>query len=515
MGYFLPLSEWQWTLAAIIDFDHIESESQRKMNKIIDVLAKTLTKIKIAKSGYAFLINGQKEILIPPLDMQNDRYHDQLNALSGNPLMDDLINAAKSGVSILHYQLKPVEANYEMEAHVSYFKAFDWYIVVSVPVHEIQGPAKALVTRQVLVISIIFSGGLVGAFFVVYRISRPLNRLASYAKKLPSRNFMSDDETSLAINDLPTKYKDEVGRLAESFVFMQSELKKKISELVETTASKERMKKEMAEEANRAKSEFLANMSHELRTPLNHIIGFTELIVDKYYGDLNETQEEYLNDVLTSSKHLLSLINDILDLSKIEAGKMELQKTLFELKPLLMNSLTMVKEKALKHGIQLSTDFDGVPDRIIADELRIKQVIYNLLSNAVKFTPDGGKIFLRARNHNGENGRPIPPDYADAISANEHEAGKYIQISVQDTGIGIPFNKLEMIFKPFEQADATTSRKYQGTGLGLSLCRRFIDMHGGNIWAESLGDGKGSTFSFILPVEDSLILSCDQGIQIN
>jgi len=152
--------------------------------------------------------------------------------------------------------------------------------------------------------------------------------------------------------------------------------------------------KKEAEKANKTKSEFLANMSHELRTPLNHILGFTELLLDKNLGELNASQEEYLGDVHQSSKHLLSLINDILDLAKVEAGKLELRPSGFNLRILLENSLLMIKEKALKHGINLSHHINGIPDTITADERKLKQIIYNLLSNAVKFTPDGGEIRL-------------------------------------------------------------------------------------------------------------------------
>ncbi|MCP4397619.1 MAG: hypothetical protein GY801_10015 [bacterium] len=154
------------------------------------------------------------------------------------------------------------------------------------------------------------------------------------------------------------------------------------------------MSKEAAETANRTKSEFLANMSHELRTPLNHIIGFTGLVVAKHFGDLNEVQEEYLDDVLYSSRHLLSLIDDILDLSKVEAGKLELEPSEVDVKVLLENSLLTIKEKALKHRIQLSTDMEDIPEIITADERKLRQVLYNLLSNAMKFTPDGGSIIL-------------------------------------------------------------------------------------------------------------------------
>ena len=168
------------------------------------------------------------------------------------------------------------------------------------------------------------------------------------------------------------------------------------AEKLEEKNVKLKMAVDKARESDRMKSEFLANMSHELRTPLNHIIGFTELVADKKFGDLNEVQEEYLNDALHSSKHLLSLINDVLDLSKVEAGKLELQLSEVNLKMILENSLIMIKEKVMKHKIQLSTQIDGIPETITADERKLKQILYNLLSNAVKFTPDGGKIRLTA-----------------------------------------------------------------------------------------------------------------------
>ncbi len=264
-----------------------------------------------------------------------------------------------------------------------------------------------------------------------------------------------------------------------------------------------RKSKEFAEAANQAKSEFLANMSHELRTPLNHIIGFTELVVDKNFGDLNEIQEEYLNDVLTSSRHLLSLINDILDLSKVEAGKLDLEPSDIDLKSLLESSLLMIKEKAMKHRIHLSTDIDGIPETIKADERKLKQIIYNLLSNAVKFTPDGGEIRLAA---NFALSSLLIADgdkkSHQALKPMSHELSasmKFVQISVKDTGIGLKPENLELIFDPFEQAESSSNRKYQGTGLGLSLTKRFVELHGGMIWAESDGQGKGSKFSFIIP----------------
>jgi signal transduction histidine kinase len=259
--------------------------------------------------------------------------------------------------------------------------------------------------------------------------------------------------------------------------------------------------KEQAEAANRAKSEFLANMSHELRTPLNHIIGFTELVHDKHAGELNGTQTEYLGDVLGSSRHLLSLINDILDLSKVEAGKLQLEVGEVFLPALLQNSFTMIKEKAMKHGIQLQTEIDGIPERIRGDERKLKQILYNLLSNAVKFTPDGGRVTLAAcrllsrdRQWTGGNGCTASIPFAPAVD------GEWVGISIRDTGIGVKAEDLERIFAPFEQADNSASRRFQGTGLGLSLARQFVELHGGKIWAESEGEGKGSKFSFVIPL---------------
>jgi PAS domain S-box-containing protein len=262
--------------------------------------------------------------------------------------------------------------------------------------------------------------------------------------------------------------------------------------------------KEAADAANRAKSEFLANMSHELRTPLNHIIGFTELVVAKQCGDLNEVQKDYLNDVLQSSRHLLSLINDILDLSKVEAGKLELNLAETPLRMLLEGSLSMVKEKAMKHGIRLSSDVNGIPEAIQADERKLKQILYNLLSNAVKFTQDGGSVTLSSRYlsfREGQwfspGGQPVglPWGGDDLVMKGKG----LIEISVQDTGIGIKGEDLQRIFNPFEQVESSASRKYPGSGLGLSLSRRLVELHGGKIWAESPGVGKGTKFTVVIP----------------
>jgi len=233
-------------------------------------------------------------------------------------------------------------------------------------------------------------------------------------------------------------------------------------------------KSRQLEIANRHKSEFLANMSHELRTPLNAIIGFSEVLLQGIFGDVNEKQREYLADVLGSGQHLLSLINDILDLSKIEAGRMDLELTTFAIREALESGLTIVRERAARNGIKLSAVVASDVGTIEADERKVKQILYNLLSNAVKFTPDGGRVDVSVRADNDD-----------------------VRVEVRDTGIGVAAEDQERIFEEFRQVGRERSR--EGTGLGLTLTKRFIELHGGRIWLES-SPGKGSTFAFTLPV---------------
>lgn len=262
--------------------------------------------------------------------------------------------------------------------------------------------------------------------------------------------------------------------------------------------------KEAAERANHSKSEFLANMSHEFRTPLNHIIGFTEIVVDKLFGDLNKQQEEYLNDALSSSKHLLSLINDVLDISKVEAGKQSLKLEKLNLISQLDDGLKMIRDKTLKGNIDVHFENNGCPKHIWADERKFKQILYNLLSNAEKFTPRGGQIKITADCLIRSNGKLIKKDNqllkAKVDNGDVTESDDtFIGISIQDSGIGISEEDLKRIFQPFEQVENSISRQYQGTGLGLALVKEFVELHGGNIWAESPGLDKGCTFTFILP----------------
>ncbi len=236
-------------------------------------------------------------------------------------------------------------------------------------------------------------------------------------------------------------------------------------------------KSRLLEIANRHKSEFLANMSHELRTPLNAIIGFSEVLQEHMFGEMNEKQEEYINDIHGSGQHLLSLINDILDLSKVEAGRMELDLATFDVPEAIGNALTLIKERAGRHNIDLQAALDPAVGEIKADERKFKQILLNLLSNAVKFTPESGRITVAAR----------PVD-------------SMIEVSVTDTGIGIAPEHCDAVFEEFKQVGTDYTKKAEGTGLGLALTRRFVELHGGRIWVTS-EVGKGSTFTFTLPLE--------------
>ena len=258
--------------------------------------------------------------------------------------------------------------------------------------------------------------------------------------------------------DVPNQ--DELGKLAANLNRMSEELGRLYGAL---------------DAANRHKSEFLASMSHELRTPLNAIIGFSEVLKEGLIGELTAKQSEYARDIHSSGHHLLSLINDILDLSKIEAGHMELVATSFNLPIALENAITLVRERASRHGLSLELQIDVRLGDFVADERKFKQILLNLLSNAVKFTSEGGKIGVKT----------VP--VADGI-----------EVSVSDTGIGIALEDQELIFEEFRQVGSDYTKKREGTGLGLTLTRKFVEMHGGRIWVQA-ELGQGSTFTFTLP----------------
>jgi signal transduction histidine kinase len=289
-------------------------------------------------------------------------------------------------------------------------------------------------------------------FVLSWSVIGPIQRIDSRLAAIASGDFSGHvDATN----------RDELGALAANVNQMNDELRRLYREL---------------ETASQHKSDFLANMSHELRTPLNAIIGFSQVLREEMVGDVNEKQLEYLDDILSSGNHLLSLINDVLDLSKVEAGQVELELAPFSLQEALERGVAMVRERATRDGVQIRLAANPDVDVVAGDERRIRQVIFNLLSNAVKFTPAGGSVDVWATQDNGE-----------------------VTVSVADTGRGIAAEDLRRIFEEFRQTDAGIEQG-EGTGLGLALSKRLVELHGGRIWAES-ELGTGSTFVFTLPAK--------------
>jgi signal transduction histidine kinase/CheY-like chemotaxis protein len=293
---------------------------------------------------------------------------------------------------------------------------------------------------------------LVLGFAISSSLSRPVQRMDVRLAELAEGDF------SRRV-DVPNR--DELGTLAANLNRMNDELGGLYHKL---------------ETASRAKSDFLANMSHELRTPLNAIIGFSEVLLEQMFGPLNDKQAEYLGDIVTSGRHLLLLINDTLDLSKIEAGKMELELTTFALPTVLEDGVTMVRERAARHSIECRVDAGPDLDEVEADERKVKQVVFNLLSNAVKFTPDGGHVEVHARRVRDR-----------------------AEVTVTDTGVGIDPADRERIFEEFQQAG-----QQEGSGLGLALARSIVALHGGQLSVES-ERGSGSMFTFTLPIRQTAV----------
>jgi signal transduction histidine kinase len=339
-----------------------------------------------------------------------------------------------------------------------------WRVFVEQPESAAFAPLSGKIWKTALLIAAFVAVAVGLSILLARRLVRPIKRLQVAAEAIGAGAY--DERIEL-------DRKDELGALASAFNVMAERVQELIGGLERRVAERTKA----LEIASKHKSDFLANMSHELRTPLNAIVGFSQVLKQKLFGQVNEKQEEYLDDILSSADHLLALINDILDLSKVEAGQVELEVGLFSLREALERGVVMVRERASKNGVRLQLELDPSVDLVQGDERRIRQVVFNLLSNAVKFTPQGGEIDVSAARVDGE-----------------------VHVAVRDTGPGIGVQDQVRIFEEFQQARDTNGERPEGTGLGLALTKSLVELHGGRIWVDS-EPGRGSTFTFTLPVE--------------
>jgi signal transduction histidine kinase len=350
-----------------------------------------------------------------------------------------------------------------------------WKVFVEQPESEAFAPIRGKIWRTALLLAGFLAAGIGLSVLLARRLVRPVKRMQTAAARIGGGAY--EERIELDRRDELGGLADELNRMAASLQALVKGLEEKVEErtgeLQQALVELSQKSREL-EVASRHKSQFLANMSHELRTPLNAIAGFSQVLQQKLFGEINEKQDEYLADILSSANHLLSLINDILDLSKVEAGQVELEVVTFSLREALERGVMMMRELAIKNGVQLELDADTGVELVEGDERRIQQVIFNMLSNAVKFTPEGGRVDVSTAVQNGD-----------------------VQVAIRDTGPGIAPEDQERIFEEFQQTDVGAEQA-EGTGLGLALSKRLVELHGGRLWVES-EVGKGSTFVFTLP----------------
>jgi signal transduction histidine kinase len=361
---------------------------------------------------------------------------------------------------------------------LSAFESVDppgWRVFVEEPLSEAFASIQAAIWRTAGLLVVFLLVAIATSVLLARNLARPIEAIQVAAAKIGSGSLDQRIETSSRdeLGALADEFNRMAARLQASYAGLEQQVEERTRELARALAELDEKTREL-EAASHHKSEFLANMSHELRTPLNAISGFSQVLRKQLLGEINEKQAEYLDDVLASARHLLSLIDDVLDLAKVEAGQIELEVMPFSLREALERGVVIVRERALREEVRITLSSDPGVDTVTGDERRIRQVLFNLLSNAVKFAPAGSSVNVAAARVDGE-----------------------VRVSVTDSGPGIAVEDQVRIFEEFQQAAAGKEQR-EGTGLGLALSRRLVELHGGHIWVDS-EVGKGSTFVFTLP----------------
>jgi signal transduction histidine kinase len=421
-------------------------------------------------SGYAYAVDTRGQLIAHP-DVDLVRANTSFAAL---PQVQAALRAAASGPADAVTTGRDQDGT-EVLSAFQRIESFGWHVFVEEPRSEAFAPLTSAIWRTALLLVAFLLLAIATSVLLARRLVRPIEAIQAAAAKIGSGAL--DQRIEIETNDelgaLAEQFNRMAAQLQESYASLERKVEERTRELALTLSELDSKSREL-EAASRHKSEFLANMSHELRTPLNAIIGFSQVLRERMFGEVNEKQEEYLDDILSSGNHLLSLINDVLDLSKVEAGQVELDVAPFSLRAALERGVAMVRERATTDGVRVTLTSGPDVDLVEGDERRIRQVIFNLLSNAVKFTPAGGAVDVSAAQVNGE-----------------------VRVSVADTGPGVALEDRERIFEEFQQTEAGSTQR-EGTGLGLALSKRLVELHGGRIWVDSEVK-RGSTFVFTLP----------------
>ena len=434
-------------------------------------VVEAIDRARIGAAGYAYAVDAEGTIIAHP-DINLVLAHTNVAALPQ-------VQAALTGSATARADVVITGRDPDGREVLSAFHSVDppgWWVFVEEPLSEAFAPIQSAIWRTALLLVVFLLVAIATSVLLARNLVRPIESIQVAAAKIGSGALDQRIEISSGdeLGALAEEFNRMAARLQESYAGLEHQVQDRTRELTSALARLDEQAREL-EAASHHKSEFLANMSHELRTPLNAISGFSQALRKQLFGEINEKQAEYLDDILAASRDLLSLIDDVLDLSKVEAGRIELQVVPFSLHAALERGVVIVRERATKGDVRVSLSSDPGIDTVIGDERRVRQVIFNLLSNAVKFTPPGGSVDVAAARLDGE-----------------------VRVAVRDSGPGIAPEDQLRIFEEFQQAAAGKEQR-EGTGLGLALSKRLVELHGGRIWVES-APGKGSTFVFTLPV---------------